>query len=322
MRLERRPRALAAAVARALHLPAERPDCVLVHDLTTLYAFRGVRSAYPGVPIVLWYHGGEIPGSSVLREPVVREALRSVTLGIGNTNYAASALAARGVPRERIRVMPIGVSAAGFDPPSPKRYRPNGILRLLFVGRLSPEKGVDDLLEALALLRTKGERRVRLRVAGTGPAGEQFRMLSRRLGLEDEVEFLGYRDRQALARELAESDALVLPSRTIGNFSENQGVVMQEAMLMRLPVVSTVSGGIQESISPQNRSLSVPEHDAAKLAASIESLLEAPEARLAELGDDGRRFVLQRYDPQTQAASLMKALREAMTAAPDVSTIR
>ncbi|HEX5633517.1 MAG TPA: glycosyltransferase, partial [Gemmatimonadales bacterium] len=108
MRLERRPRALAAVLTRALHLPADRPDCVLVHDLTTLYTFRGLRSAHPGVPIVLWYHGGEVPGSAVLPEPTVREVLRSVTLGIGNTEYAATALAARGVPRERIRVMPIG----------------------------------------------------------------------------------------------------------------------------------------------------------------------------------------------------------------------
>lgn len=104
-------------------------------------------------------------------------------------------------------------------------------LRYLYVGRLSPEKNLPDLLHAFkSVLLAYPE--ARLAVVGSGPLKSQLIALAERLGLESAVEFLGAKDVEDLRREYLKACCLVLPS-----YSEAWGLVVNEALSYGCPVV-------------------------------------------------------------------------------------
>lgn len=113
-------------------------------------------------------------------------------------------------------------------------------LRLIYAGRLSPEKGVDDLIAALDTAhreRTDDRPTPVLTILGTGTEREKLEALARRTSCPDAITFRGQVDRVELVRELLQSDVCVLPSRT-----ESFCKARLDAMLCGVPVVTTPVG--------------------------------------------------------------------------------
>lgn len=108
---------------------------------------------------------------------------------------------------------PITVVPAGADHLPVGIDEPRRVTQVLFVGRLVPSKGVADLIDAVALIRSSGVR-CDLVVVGTGPEAESLATRAEPLG--DGVRFLGSLDDASLEREIRRSLALVLPSRREG----------------------------------------------------------------------------------------------------------
>jgi glycosyltransferase involved in cell wall biosynthesis len=133
---------------------------------------------------------------------------------------------------------------------------PEGVVRLLFAGRLSPEKGLLDVSRALELLTPEQRRRVRLRVVGGGIQQKDLHAATARIG--DSVEFPGVRDRKGVAAETSEGDCLVLASVPMQTWEENQGLVVQEAMCSGVPVFTLRTGGLEEVVPPTSRGIQVP----------------------------------------------------------------
>jgi glycosyltransferase involved in cell wall biosynthesis len=133
------------------------------------------------------------------------------------------------------------------------------------VGRLSPEKGVDIYLRAVAELERRGVKCMSV-LAGDGPQRGAAAALAAELGIEHRLFFLGsVRSMQALYRRL---DLLVIPSR-----SEGLPNVLLEAMRADLPVVSTSVGAIPEVIEGTRAGVLVPPGDALMLADAIAGAL-------------------------------------------------
>ncbi|MDH6578059.1 glycosyltransferase family 4 protein [Kitasatospora sp. MAP5-34] len=168
------------------------------------------------------------------------------------------------VPAERVFVVPNGVGDDYFMPVRQPAPRP---LQLLFVGRLSAQKNVSRLLEAMSLVRQP----VRLRIVGDGELREQLTAQAARLGLTD-VEFSGGLLGAELVRAYADADAFVLPSD-----KEGMPLVVLEAMAAALPLVATDVPGTAELIGGVGL-LAAPEP--AALAAAIDTLAADPELRL------------------------------------------
>ncbi|WP_330455740.1 glycosyltransferase family 4 protein [Streptomyces sp. NBC_00820] len=168
-----------------------------------------------------------------------------------------------GVAREKVFVVPNGVGARYF---MPVRETGQGPLDLLYVGRLSSQKRVDRLLDAMALVR----RPVRLRIVGDGEDGAALRARAERLGL-DNVVFDGPRLGDELIEAYARADAFVLPSD-----KEGMPLVALEAMAASLPVIATRVPGSTELLDGVGL-LAAPEPDA--LAAAIDSVAADPRLR-------------------------------------------
>ncbi|MFJ1704438.1 glycosyltransferase family 4 protein [Kitasatospora sp. NPDC088346] len=165
---------------------------------------------------------------------------------------------------ERLFVVPNGVGERYFMPVRASADHP---LRLLFVGRLSPQKNVGRLLAAMSLLRQP----VHLRVVGDGELRAELEATAVRLGLTD-VEFSGGLLGDDLVRAYAEADAFVLPSD-----KEGMPLAALEAMAAALPVVATAVPGNIELLDGVGL---LAEPDPARLAAAIDDLAGDPALRL------------------------------------------
>ena len=167
-----------------------------------------------------------------------------------------------GVPESVVRVIPNGIDpgtiASGRARPIDGRRSPI----VGCVGRLSPEKGFDIALRAL--LDLPG---VRLEVVGDGLERPALESLATSLGVADRVEFLGWMA-DPTAR-MASWDVLAVPSRL-----ESFGVVAVEAMLVGVPVVATVAGGLPEVITDGETGVLVQVESPAALAAGIRRVLD------------------------------------------------
>jgi glycogen synthase len=168
-------------------------------------------------------------------------------------------------PRARTRVVPNVVDEVF----APGDGRPDGDrVRLLTAGLLdTPRKGVDVLLEALALV--PGRERLRLDVVGEGTLRPGYEELAERLGLGETVTFHALEPKPALAERMRQADVFVLASRY-----ENNPCVVLEAMASGLPVVATRVGGIPELVDATTGRLAEP-LDPPSFAAALEDALGA-----------------------------------------------
>jgi glycosyltransferase involved in cell wall biosynthesis len=144
--------------------------------------------------------------------------------------------------------------------------------RLLFVGRLSPEKGISYLLKATALLAAKGKT-VELHIVGTGPSEEELSKQARALSITSLVHFHGFVPHGKALRQLyRESDVFILPS-----LQDQQPKVLMEAMSQNLPVVATNVGGIPSIVQDGKNGLLVPPQQPEAISSAIDRVLSDEE---------------------------------------------
>lgn len=146
------------------------------------------------------------------------------------------------------------------------------------VGRLTPKKGFDLLIEACASARLSARAEFRCVILGEGRMEAGLRRAIRNRGLEGRVELRGFADQRELAEWYRRASAVVLPARVLGN-GNRDGIpnVLVEAMACGAPVVATPVGGIPEIIDDGSNGLLVPPEDPAALAAAIDQVLGDPD---------------------------------------------
>ena len=149
-----------------------------------------------------------------------------------------------------------------------------------YAGRLGPEKNVEVLLRAVAMLR---DSRVsaELVIAGHGSQEPTLRALARELEITQQVKFLGTLPQDELAQVLRISDIFAIMST-----SETQSMVLLQAMASGVPVVAADTRALPEFVGPANGVLVDP-HDPGGLARALADLLTSPERR-RQLGSSGR----------------------------------
>jgi glycosyltransferase involved in cell wall biosynthesis len=166
-------------------------------------------------------------------------------------------------------------------------------------------KGLDVLLRAMALLR-EGDETVRLVLAGDGPLRSELQQLAASLHVDEQVQFIGYQSRPAVARLLNECMLFVLPSRY-----ESLGIAVVEALACGKPVVATAVDGIPEIIEDGTNGILVEPEDARALAAAIRRLLGDADLR-ARLGRAGRLRVKDAFRWQRMGESYVNAYEQVL----------
>jgi len=173
---------------------------------------------------------------------------------------------------------------------------------LVCVGRLSGQKGQLLLLEAMRRILDRGHS-CSLVLAGDGELRPVIETRIRELGLLGCVTITGWVDGARVRQEILASRALVLPS-----FAEGLPVVLMEALALSRPAITTCVAGIPELVKDGQCGWLVPSGDVEQLAEAMIDCLESGEQRLATLGENGRRRVLERHDIRIEGARLLRLL--------------
>ena len=174
------------------------------------------------------------------------------------------------------------------------------------VARLGAQKGVPLLIEAAGRLKRAGKK-FHLSIVGDGEMRPEIEAMIQRLNLDGVVELVGWASSDVVIERLLAARALVLPS-----FAEGLPVVIMEALALGRPVIVTAIAGTPELVDAQcGWLISAGSIDA--LVKAMESAIEAPVERLAEMGAVGRDRVAQQHDAGVngrQLAHLFQSLRE------------
>src|SRR5215217_8315852 len=269
-----------AAAARVHHLPL----VLTIHtSLRHTLAVSNLRSAVLktlGGPIERW---GEHSAEAVL---VITPRLRRLLL-------------ADGVDENRIHLIPPGVNSSLFEGPFEDPFAGIGRPRVLFVGRLAPQKGVRALVEAAALIENPS---ARVLLVGDGPERPALEREARQIGVGDRVRFEGFFAHDRLPAAMAHADILVLPS-----VYEELGTVLLEAMWAGLPIVASRTGGIPDVIEDGANGLLVPPGEPEALARAIDRVLA--DRGLAYRLSEGAQARAKDYDWEVLAGRVLQVYR-------------
>lgn len=269
------------------------------HETRVIHAFQVGYSAALAVcvgrllriPTVVSLSGGGSSGDVArhLRTPwghcflhVCRRADRLVVLN----RAMERELEAIGVVASAIERIPNGVDAAQFCPAKCQFVgaQERG-MTILYLGRLSREKGVDVLIRAVAFIAARPG--LRLQIAGTGRHEPALRRLVRRLGLEGVAEFLEPVER--VEDLLQEADVFVMPSH-----GEGMSNAMLEAMSSALPVIASRVAGNVALVQDRVTGLLFTPDCAEELARALEQVIDDP-AAAARMGQRARERVAREF---------------------------
>ena len=237
-----------------------------------------------------------IKGSAALSAVVMVEAalhrmLRTYESGVARfivpSRFVLETLVHWGWPREAFVYIPNFVDV--------ERFRPgNGIgRRFVYCGRLDALKGVETLVRAAALARQP------VTVVGGGPQETRLRELAAELGAD--VSFAGHLAKDALIEVLQSARAIVIPSEV----NENAPLSLLEAYATARPVIGSSIAGIPELIREGETGALFPTGDAPALAAVLERFALLPGSHLADMGEAGRRWVEQDFNPSVYRERLL-----------------
>jgi phosphatidyl-myo-inositol dimannoside synthase len=223
---------------------------------------------------------------------------RGASAIIANSQNTRALLRAAGVPEGKIHVVYPGVDPERFSPrvdgrEMRQRFVPGGGPMLLSVGRLQRRKGHDLAIEAVARLTTElpGLRYV---IVGNGEERNRLEALTRSLGVESHVIFVGEANAADLPAFYAACDVFLLPNRIDQSDIEGFGIVFLEAAASERPSIGGNTGGVPEAVAEDMTGLLVSGTDAEELAAAIRRL--ATDHVLARrLGRAGRARVLREF---------------------------
>jgi glycosyltransferase involved in cell wall biosynthesis len=194
-----------------------------------------------------------------------------------------------GLPREKVFVLAVGTSLVGKTVPSIEAS--DAAEQVLFVGRLTAEKGTSVLIHAFARLKGRFPD-AELVLVGDGPAKQSLQELAQSLGLCNQIRFVGWVPYDELAPFYVNARVVAVPS-----LHESYGRVIVEAMSFGRPVVASDTEGARELIRHEQTGFIVPTSDVAAMADRIEHLLANPGVA-AEVGAKARQFIMRTHDPR------------------------
>ena len=265
-----------------------------------------------GVPFLVWVESTakDLRGGSLLVESMKVKFMKRCDAFVAAGKSSLEYLRTFGVSKEKIYTAPDAVDVDFFwqgadavrKDPGPHRAALRVPSRFfLSVGRIVPEKGVYDLLEAYGKLTAQLRSEVGLVFVGDGVARPELERRAAAIA-PGSVQFAGFAQREQLARYYALAEAFIFPTHT-----DPWGLVVNEAMACGLPIVATSAAGCTADLVEDHwNGRVVPAGDASRLALAMEEL--ALRADLRVLMARRSRERIQQYSPEACAAGFANAV--------------
>jgi colanic acid/amylovoran biosynthesis glycosyltransferase len=210
-----------------------------------------------------------------------------------SSDYMAHVLQGCGCPANKIVRFKLGIELSAFPPRPPQLPVPN--FRILTVARLTEKKGHKYSIAAMAKLRFKYPS-LHYFIVGDGTLREELARQIEDLDLTNHVSLVGWKTGEGLRQFYDQADVFLLTSvQSSTGDTEGQGLVLQEAQAIGLPVICTHHNGFSEGIVPDISGFLVPEYDSDAIADRLDEVFQNSEFRRSA-AIAGRRFVEAEYD--------------------------
>lgn len=221
-------------------------------------------------------------------------SLTSATLIIVTTPLLKQNVVKRGIAPEKIFIVPNYADEEIFSP----KVGGNSVRKelsvssdekvIMYIGRLSPEKGIDVLIKAFSIIKEE-IKNTKLIIVGDGAEKGKLMELCKRLNLLDSIKFVKPIPNNKVPSFLAATDIIVLPS-----YSEGSPKILVEAMMMGKPIVATNIPGINDIVKNKEEALLVKPGDPVALAEAIKTLLNDKDLTYS-LVANARKKALEKY---------------------------
>jgi len=228
-----------------------------------------------GIPYIVLLRAAEVPGFLSEKLAVYHRLTMPLTRAIWLNAAAVTTnsqglkeLALKTTPKLDIQVIPNAVDTERFSPSG--RQKPGRPVRMTFLGRLSPQKGVSHLLDALSRIASGPSRNFHLDIYGDGPERRSLFRQAERLALTEKVSFRGWVPRDNVPGILRSSDVFVLPS-----LGEGMSNSLLEAMATGLAVIATNVAGSEELITDGENGLLIPPRHLRALERALLRLIDS-----------------------------------------------
>ncbi len=294
-----------------------RPELVNLTNLL-IAGFVPALKRETGVPVLVTLQGDDLFLDELTEEhrPQVLAELRRLAGEVDGfvtfSEYYAGAMSELlEVPREKFHIVTLGIDTRDFAAVEPAAGRPPTVG---YFGRIAPEKGFGELVEAfVGLHREHGCSDAHLKAGGwLGDGDTRFyeRQVARlhEAGLGGKFEYVGSPDRAGKLEFFAAIDVFSMPTV----YREPKGIPALEALASGVPVVQPHHGIFPEMLAGTGGGITVPPGDAGELAAALAGLLGDP-GRRARLGEEGRQNVVERHSATRMAEETLALYEEVLS---------
>ncbi|HJU91639.1 MAG TPA: glycosyltransferase family 4 protein [Pyrinomonadaceae bacterium] len=300
----------------------DRPDVINL-PYSLLLGMAGPLKRALNVPILCTLQGEDLFLDN-LQEPyrseslnLIRDQIEYVDSFLAVSQYYADFMPGYlGIPREKMRVVPLGINPHGFEL---RESRRSGPFTVGFFARIAPEKGLHVLADAYRIMRESGELpEARLEAAGymaadAKPYLDSIQKRLREAGLDGEFHYRGVLDRADKIAFLRKLDVMSVPA----TYDEPKGVSLLEAMACGVPLVQPRRGSFTEIVENTGGGLLVQPDDPRSLAEGILKIVK--DKRLAEeLSANGFRGVREQYTAVNMADRVLEAYESVICPAPSI----
>jgi glycosyltransferase involved in cell wall biosynthesis len=259
-------------------------------------------------PYLVSLRGGDIPGAEpglkafhFFLKPLRRLILHKSESVVANS-MSLMELAFKSDPMD-YKIIPNGVDTDYYCP-ADQSARDQNTFQFLFVGRMQPQKNLFFLLDCIAGLKNKTSKLFIFNIAGDGYLRADLENYAVKLGIERQIIFHGWLDKQELLSLYQKSDCVVNPS-----LYEGMSNVLLEAMACGLPVIASNVTGNDVLVEHNTNGYLFNLGKQDELIDILKSVVENP-AQLNDLGNNARAIVIEKYSWQEVAAGYISLLKK------------
>jgi colanic acid/amylovoran biosynthesis glycosyltransferase len=283
-------------VYRMLALADRDPYDIIHCQFGTLgpVALRLRDTGVTGGKIVTSFRGYDITKRADNSALIYQDLFRRGALFLPVSESLRDKLLAAGCPADKIKVLHSGIDCSLFSL-THRQISPEGVIRLLTIGRFVEKKGIEYALAAVAAARDAGFV-LHYTLVGDGPLRAQLEQQIRDYGLVDSVSLPGWQNHEEVVRLMGVSHLLIAPSITAED-GDQEGIpnVVKEAMATGLPALSTWHGGIPELVDDGVTGYLVAERDVAALTEALKNFCSHPD-KWAAMGARAREKIEAEFD--------------------------
>jgi colanic acid/amylovoran biosynthesis glycosyltransferase len=255
--------------------------------------------------LITTFHGSDVTSNYEDNREKYKIIFNKADLCTVNSNFLRKKVVDLDCNKNKIKRLPVGVDLNFFRPKRKKYNNKKEELIIISVARLVEYKGLEYSIKAVSeIIKKYPEKKVKYYIVGNGKEKSNLKKLINKLELNNFVTLEGGKKREEVKKYYNQSDIFILPSINYHDGREEaQGLVLQEAQAMGLPVISTNVGGIPEGVIAKKTGFIVQDKSVDQLANKIEFFIKNPD-EIKKMGQAGRKYIKENFDQEKLNDSL------------------